>query len=129
MGIRECLYPFGSSRSPREVSHWPFVCHGHIPEPITVAGGNQCSYCPGLGLTTPLDLDVGQLYSPKENWVLFPEESGWMLDRQDHTDHCPWVMGRLGNEDGWGSTHRFGQHEAEEQNHPTVRGVKTTNSH
>lgn len=62
---RECLYPSGCGRSPREVSPWPLVGDGRIPEPVTVAEGTQCSDWPGLGLVPLLDSDVRSFLFPR----------------------------------------------------------------
>ena len=55
---REHLYSRDSGGSPREASHWPLLSDGHIPEPVTVAGGSRCSDWPDLRRAPPLDSQV-----------------------------------------------------------------------
>lgn len=121
---RECLYPSSSNRSPGEASHWPFVGDGHIPEPITAAGGTQHSDWPGPGLAPPVDSEVGSTVSPKGNLGSIPRGEG--MDTEQTERHWPLP---LGLQMDWAARLRYGQQDAEEQPRPVALGAKTTSSH
>lgn len=121
---RECLYPCSSNRSPREVSHWPFVGDGHIPEPITVTGGTQPSDWPGPGLAPPVDSEVESTLSPNGNLSTVPRGEG--MDAEQMEQRRPLPSGLWTD---WAMRLRYGQQDAEEQTRSMMLGAKTTNSH